>query len=290
MENLIKKAISPIQKDLDIFENNLKNIVLSCDNIFQKDLENFMFSNQKRLRPIFTLLFSKILDVDCSKAQEIAVIVELIHSASLIHDDILDESKLRRNNPTFYSKFGSKIAVLEGDFVLALALEELAKTTPEISKVISNRVKLTILGELEQNISLDKETDINQYFKKSFEKTGNIFLMGLEALFSLKDVEEETKENLARFLIHYSTAFQIKNDIKDVEADFKNGNYTLIVLYYLQENNINDFDIKKIDKYKAMAQNVLEEYKNKALYYLDKINNSIYKDIFKELVEITLGV
>ena len=112
--------------------------------------------------------------------------------------------------------------------------------------------------------------------------------MALEALFCLKEVDETLKNNLTQFIINYSIAFQIKNDIKDVESDFKNGNYTLIVLYYLRENNLNDFNIEKIEKYRTLAQLKLEEYKNKTIDYLDKIDNSIYKDILINLTKITL--
>ena len=141
----MNNIIHPIKNELEIFENNLKEVITSCDNFLMQDLEKFMFEKAKRLRPILVFLFAKILKIKSPLVQDIAIITELIHSASLIHDDIIDEEKTRRNNPTFYSKFGSKIAVLEGDLLLSLALEKISNTTLEIylAFVSLNHKKIT---------------------------------------------------------------------------------------------------------------------------------------------------
>ena len=98
------KIIFPIENELKNFETKLKEVILNSDNFLTYDLEKFIFTNPKRLRPIFIFLFAKILKIDNPLVQNIALITELIHNASLIHDDIIDEEKIRRNNPTFFEK------------------------------------------------------------------------------------------------------------------------------------------------------------------------------------------
>ena len=166
----MNKIIFPIKKELDGFENSLKEVILKENNFLTYDLEKFIFTNPKRLRPIFIFLFAKILKIENPLVMDIALITELIHNASLIHDDIIDEEKVRRNNPTFYEKYGSKLAVLEGDLLLSLALECLSKTTLDISQIFAKRIKKTILGEISQNENLDKMIDVESYDNLRYSK------------------------------------------------------------------------------------------------------------------------
>lgn len=277
--------IKSIQNEINIFELELQKIICSHDNFLKDDLKNFMFSNQKRLRPIFVFLFSKILNVKSLLVLRIALIVELLHSATLIHDDIIDEEKIRRLNPTFYAKYGSKLAVLEGDLLLSMAFNILSETNLEILKIFSKKINLTITGEIEQNSNLNKITSFDDYIEKTKNKTANLFLAGLEALFTLS----EQNENLEKFMLNYSIAFQIKNDIKDIQSDFKNGNYTLVMLYFLMENNLQDLKNQNLDKYILKAKNKLNEYKFNAIKNLEDIKNSKYKDDILKICENTLG-
>ena len=283
MDN-IKEITAPIKNDLDDFENNLKDIISNCDNFLHDDLLNFMFSNPKRLRPILIFLFSKILNIDAAMVQKIALISELIHSASLIHDDIIDEADIRRNFPTLYAKYGTKIAVLGGDYLLSLALDILSETTVEISKIYSKRIKSTILGELEQDGNLFKETDIDKYIQKTFAKTGNIFMAGLEALCALAGKNEA----LYRFMENYSIYFQLKNDIKDITDDRKNGNYTLVMLYFLKDYKIEDINNADLSAYIKKANEKVNLYKDNAILALNSIRNSKYKDALLKIIDLGL--
>ena len=294
--NELIKITSSIKSELDGFENKLKNIILRDDNFLKDYLEDFMFSNPKRLRPVFTYLFSKILKIEDNLVDDIAISLELIHSASLIHDDIIDEACLRRNKQTFYNKFGSKIAVLEGDFLLSSALEVLSNCNCKIIKIFSKKIKDTLLGELNQNSNLNKIQTVEEYINKNLSKTTNLFLAGLESLFCLKNIDDTLKNNLHSFMKNYSIAFQIKNDINNIKnensTDIKCGNYTLPVIYFCLENNIREFDYdvfnKEKDKYILKTIEKIEEYKEIAIKFLDNIENSIYKKELIELCEFTL--
>ena len=252
-----------------------------------------MFSNAKRLRPIFVFAFAKILNIENKLTQDIALITEIIHNASLIHDDIIDEEELRRNYPTFYKKYGAKLAVLEGDLLLSIALELISNTTLEISKIFSKKIKETINGEINQNQNSNQITDIETYYKKTIGKTGNLFFAGLESLFTLKEINNKTKATLLEFLKNYTLAFQIKNDIdnfKTTSTDFKNGNYTLPVIYFFMENKTADFNQNSLEfqKFISKAQDKVEELKNLALENLKEIENSKYKTLLIEITNYTL--
>lgn len=282
--------LTPIKKDLENFELSLKKILEAEDNFLKEDLITFMFSSAKRLRPILVFLFSKILKIDDDAVLNIALITELIHSATLVHDDILDEDSLRRNHPTFNKKFGSKLAVLEGDLLLVLALNQIAKTNIDILKVYSDKITKTLSGELRQNSTLNKIIDEKTYLEKTFNKTGNLFLSGLEALFCLKEIDFKTKQALINFTKNFSIAFQIKNDTNDIESDIKNGNYTLVVLYFLQENSIEELNKNSdFEKYLKKTFEKIEYYKNLALKSLDDVEDSIYKEALINLSEEVLG-
>ena len=283
MDNL-KDIIYPIKDDIDIFETNLKNIILNCDNFLRDDIVRFMFNNPKRLRPIFIFLFSKILNISSPLVLKIALISELIHNASLIHDDIIDEADFRRDYPALHSKYGAKIAVLEGDLLLSLALSLLSQTNCEISKIYSEKIKLTILGELKQNENLYKEITIENYIEKTFNKTGNLFMAGLEALFSLSTKNDA----LFNFMKNFSIYFQLKNDIKGIIADRKNGNYTLVMLYFLKDYKIEDLNNVNLEKYIEKANEKIKIYRENALISLNSIQNSRYKDALLKLIESEL--
>lgn len=295
MDEKIKKIVLPIKNNLEIFEKKLNDIIEENSNPLNNHLHEFMFQSAKRLRAIFVFLFAEILNIKDEIIFDIALLSELIHSASLVHDDIIDESNKRRSIETFNSKFNSKIAVLEGDLLLAIALEVLSKTNLEIVNIYSKRIKKTILGEISQNISTN--IDINTYLDKTFNKTGNLFVVGLEALFSLKKQDEILKQNLLDFIKNYSVAFQLKNDISDIKSkkfsDAKHKNYTLPLILFAIENKINLMDFEKylsfdFNKYILQSEQYLEQYTKKALKNIQQIENNCYKQALIELTQYTL--
>ncbi len=284
----IRKIISPIQKEADIFEDKLRQLIDFQDIPLKESISNFLFKNTKRLRPVFTILFAKFLKIENEITYKIALAQEIIHAASLLHDDIIDNQSQRRGNITINSKYGNKFALLEGDFLLALSLEILSDTKIEIIKIFTDKIKKTIKGEIEQNCHTNRIMSEKEYFKKTLNKTANLFLTGLESLFLLKNNDNKTKKCLTKFLTNYSLAFQIKNDIEDIEEDFKNGNYTLPVLYFFKENNTDNINYENIKKYKDLAFKKLDDLSKKALEQLSGLEDNEYKNSIIELCKYTL--
>ncbi len=296
MDEKIKTIALPIEEKLNIFEKKLNDIIKENPTPFSNHLYNFIFLNAKRLRAVFVFLFAEILNIQDENVINIALLSELIHNASLIHDDIIDESKKRRGLETFNEKFNSKVAVLEGDLLLAIALEILSKTNTKITKIYSGRIKKTILGEINQNTTINLN-NIDLYIEKSFNKTGNLFVVGLEALFSIKEQNETIKENLLNSIKNYSIAFQIKNDVADVKSknfyDAKQKNYTLPLILFVIENKINPMDFEKylssdFNKYILKSEEYIEKYKQKALTGLDCLEDNIYKKTLVDIINYTL--
>lgn len=275
---LINKPCNEIKKELLFFENELKKIINDNHNFLTEDLNAFLFTNPKRLRPRFIFLFSKLLKINSNLITDIALVTELIHCASLIHDDILDDDKTRRKLPTLHAKYDSKIAVLAGDFLLSLALEKLSFTNLKTTQIFSQKIKKTIQGEISQNESINKIADFDSYIKKTFDKTGNLFLAGIESLFTIQEIDKNLKENIVNFMTNFSIAFQIKNDIDNFKtniSDYKNGNYTLPMIYFECEKTSNgDNLLNCIEKYSKKAFEKVEFYQNKAIEFLKEINNA----------------
>ncbi|MBQ2984496.1 MAG: polyprenyl synthetase family protein [Candidatus Gastranaerophilales bacterium] len=293
MDKEFKKIISPIQSDLDIFEQKLKGLIEEQNNFLKDDLISFLFNKPKRLRVIFIYLISKILKIE-KDVLNIALATELLHSASLLHDDVIDEETKRREKLTFFEKYSSKLAILEGDFLLSLALKVLSNEKKEIVAIFSNKILKTIQAEILQYENKNKVLSIDGYLDKTFNKTGNLFLAGIEALFEFCENDLAEKNKIIECVKNYSLAFQIKNDIDNFKkdlSDYKNGNYTLPVIYFSKENPIGkiDFSNEKFDKYIKLSIEKMNEIKKLSLDNLEKIENSAYKNALKELIIKTLG-
>ena len=288
------QLIPSIKNEILIFEKKFKELIESKNLFLQNEINEFLFLNPKRLRPIFVFLFSKILKIESDLINKIALISELIHNASLLHDDVIDNEDKRRGKLSFNQKINSKVAILEGDFLLSLALEELSKTNLKILNIYSTKIQKTIQGEIKQNLSFEKVLSVDEYLNNNFSKTGNLFLAGLESLFTIDDFDIKIKQSLENFMTNYSLAFQLKNDIDNSLkncSDIKNGNYTLPVIYFNLENpncSLNLVTKEDLEKQIEKSYARLEEFKTNAISLLKNVEESIFKKDLINLVESTL--
>ena len=263
MKNEIKRIVSSVSDEFCIFETKLKEIIDSYDEFLKDNLSDFVLNNAKFLRPATIFLVADVLNIKSDTVFDIALAVELIHNASLIHDDIIDEAYQRRNSKTIHTIYDTKTAVLAGDLLLASALKILSKTNPKIINIFSDKIFKTIQGEINQNKNFKKVTTVDEYLNKTFNKTANLFIAGIESLFTLADIKEDIKTAIKNYMVNFCYAFQIQNDIKGIDSDFKLGNYTLPLIYYFEENR--EYNKGNLEKYIIKTQNVVDDYKNKAL-------------------------
>lgn len=272
-------------------EQSLKTLAEENSNELKEEVVGFLFAKSKRIRPVFTYLCTLLLNKDIDDdIQNVALSLELLHSATLVHDDIIDESLLRRAQESFYSKLGSKKAVIIGDYLLSLSLSVLAQIKNiQIFEIFSRNIINTINGEINQfnkRFSVQSEHD---YLKKTAAKTANLFVCAAQSVCELKNAKDEHKKSLENFAYSFGTVFQINNDVKNLLSnadDILNGIYTLPYIYFKQENPSCDIikgDKNLIIKYAKKAQDKASEIMSNALNELDFTNNINAKNILNDL-------
>ena len=262
-----------------------KNLIFSFElqPELDKELEVFLSAPSKRIRSLVTILYLRASRMYLLPSHyELLAAVELIHNASLIHDDVIDESKLRRGRKTLNDKFDNQLAVISGDYLLGVSLKKLVKigSIPVID-IFADTVKSMCLGEVNQYFNKYKKTDIEKYVEKSSQKTGSLFESALKASIILAG--NEVDEKSLEFASNFGLAFQIRDDLLNVidsdksksASDVDEGIYNapMILSDNLQEG---------IEKTKDLLNN----YVNCAKQCINDLEESIYKKSLTELLEL----
>lgn len=241
----------PVETDLQVLTENLKKLVGARHPILYAAAEHLFGAGGKRLRPAIVLLISRATmpgqDIT-ARHRRLAEITEMIHTASLVHDDVVDESELRRGVPTVHSNFGNRIAVLAGDFLFAQSSWYLANLgNLEVVKLLSQVIMDMAEGEIQQGLNrFDPDLSMEAYLEKSYYKTASLIANSAKAAGLLSDVSPEMTENLYHYGRHIGLAFQIVDDIfdftgsaealgKPAGSDLRSGNLTAPVLFALKE-------------------------------------------------------
>ncbi len=254
--NTIQLIKKPIQKELDeqqsLLEEALKSNVATINSVVQY----FLKAKGKMMRPIMVYLAAKAVGngVITKVTQQSAVALEILHSASLIHDDVIDEADLRRGVKTINSIWDNKAAVLVGDFFLARALTESNKTESiAIQREFTQLAAKLSEGELEQmENALERKISEESYFNVILNKTASLFVacMRIGALsVGASDYEVQLLSNFAEKL---GLIFQIKDDLfdyyegsqigKPTGNDIREGKITLPLLYPLINKMGEEYD------------------------------------------------
>jgi all-trans-nonaprenyl-diphosphate synthase len=241
----------PVEADLRLLTENLKQLVGARHPILYAAAEHLFGAGGKRVRPAIVLLISRATQPDqdlTAKHRRLAEITEMIHTASLVHDDVVDESELRRGVPTVHSSFGNRVAVLAGDFLFAQSSWYLANLDNlAVVKLLSEVIMDMAEGEIQQGLSqFDITLSIESYLEKSYYKTASLIANSAKSAGLLSGVSSEMAAHLYGYGRHVGLAFQIVDDIfdftgsaealgKPVGSDLKSGKLTAPVLYALEE-------------------------------------------------------
>lgn len=242
---------SPVEEDLSLLTENLKNLIGARHPILYAAAEYLFGTKGKRVRPAIVFLVSRATVPDKEitlRHRRLAEITEMIHTASLVHDDVVDESELRRGVPTVHSSFGNRIAVLAGDFLFAQSSWYLANLNNlDVVKLLSQVIMDLAEGEIQQGLNrFSTDLSIDAYLQKSYYKTASLFANSSKAAGVLSEVPDQISESMYSYGRHFGLAFQIVDDILDFTAsteelgkpagsDLKSGNLTAPVLYALEE-------------------------------------------------------
>jgi geranylgeranyl pyrophosphate synthase len=211
-------------------------------------LNHLIAAGGKRIRPALVLLTGKMLGADHDKLITLAAAVEMLHTATLVHDDLIDGSLLRRGNPTLNSHWSPAATVLTGDFIFARAAKLAASTDClPLMKLFAETLAVIVNGELTQLFSSRGIANRDNYDQRIYAKTASLFEMSSRAAAMISPVEQDVVENMLKFGRNIGMAFQIVDDILDftgdqeavgkpVGSDLLQGLITLPTLYYIEKN------------------------------------------------------
>nr|YP_010728676.1 prenyl transferase [Phymatolithon calcareum]WEA76813.1 prenyl transferase [Phymatolithon calcareum] len=242
---------SQIEIDLQTLDLNLKKMVGPRHPILYAAAEHLFQAGGKRIRPAIVLLVAKATNNKKQLQNEhrrLAEITEIIHTASLLHDDVIDDCNIRRGSGTVNSKFNNKVAILAGDFLFAQSSWYLANLNNlEVVKIISKVITDFAEGEVTQGLTnFDISISIDSYINKSFYKTASLIASSCKASAILSHADIGTQNAFYNYGKHLGLAFQIVDDILDITgqyeslgkpagSDLKNGNLTSPLLFAVNE-------------------------------------------------------
>ena len=246
-ENAVSRVASLVRPELDTVEARIAEQAAAFDPAIEGYVSYAIGSRGKRLRPIMALLSGGTFGQIAPEHIDLAVVVELIHIATLVHDDIVDEAERRRSQPTVNARWGNSLSVLLGDCLFAHALHISANfENPEIGRAIARAAREVCSGEIIQTQRrFDLHLAINDYYRIIQMKTGSLFAVAAEMGAILSGADKTAAANIREFAMRVGTAYQIYDDCLDIAGDetetgktlgtdLRKGKLTLPVLLLLR--------------------------------------------------------
>ncbi len=259
-----------VQEDLDKVEEKLRSVSKVDFPYLSELLEYSLRSNGKRVRPALTLLSGRFYDYNLDYLLPMATAVEIMHTATLVHDDAIDNSPVRRGRPTVNKLWGDEKAVLLGDYLFAEAGALTASTRNlRCIKLFAETLKTISSGELNQAFNAFNLEQIRpQYFQRVAKKTAALFSMATESGAALSQAPEKSIQALIEYSYNLGIAFQVVDDILDfigteeelgkpVGSDLAQGTLTLPAILLMErypENNPVERLFKNRDEQDNMQQ------------------------------------
>lgn len=327
--NSINKIYLNITQIQEIVSNDLKKVnSIIIENIgnevpmISELSTHILASGGKRIRPMITLLTSKLCNYNGDNHLSLAACIEFIHTATLLHDDVIDESKLRRGVATANDIFGNKTSVLVGDFLFSRSFELMvANGSKKILEVLSSASSTIAKGEVLQLTTInDCNTSRETYLNIINSKTASLFAAAAE----ISGILAEKTNNIQNALLTYGQklgiAFQLTDDAldyigsenlgKDIGDDFKEGKLTLPIIICIRKANkeekifwkktIEDLNQTDLDLNKALdlikKHNAIEEtmslanqYSSEAINALEVFPHSEAKLALESLAQIAVN-
>ena len=309
-----------MKSDLEMMDNILINRLNSNVELINQMSHYIINSGGKRIRPLLLLLCARATSYSGKDHHAMAVVIELIHTATLLHDDVVDESTTRRGHNTANELWGNAPSVLVGDFLYSRAFEIMVEpNSMEIMRVLSKATNQISEGEVLQLLNIrNAKVSRSEYFEVIEQKTACLFKAACQIAGILSESSEELITALGSFGMHLGNAFQIIDDTLDYESDssiigkeigddLSEGKVTLPMIYALEQttgkenkiltNAITEADASNIDnivdiliniKAFEFSRNVAKDESIKALNSLKVIPESNYQSALKLLCELSL--
>jgi geranylgeranyl pyrophosphate synthase len=245
--NSLGRLLQPINADIGEMERILREILSQMEQPLQSMLKTSLRGG-KRLRPSVVILCGRLFKIPRRKIHLLAAAVEVLHSATLIHDDLVDNAYLRRGRKTIHAIWPAGASVLAGDYLLAQSVCLVSQLeNPGVLKILAEALYTMSSGEIEYHYSEKDRKKREVYFESINAKTASLFAAGMEMIGLLADVKRDELGDLRSFGREFGIAYQIVDDVLDLISDEKKlgkpagsdlaqGIITLPVICYLQRN------------------------------------------------------
>ena len=251
--------LSPVQEQLQLVEARLHAQADERHPDLRAALEQILAAGGKRIRPTLGLLVGDMLGAPQDRLVTLGAAVELLHTATLVHDDLIDGSLLRRGTPTLNARWSPAATVLTGDFLFARAAKLAAETGHlPLMELFAETLAVIVSGELNQMFSARGDIGRDSYFARIYAKTASLFEMTSRAAAMISPAPDAVIEQMRQFGFEIGMAFQIVDDILDftgeqaalgkpIGSDLLNGLVTLPAIYYA-ESAPDDPDVRSLSE------------------------------------------
>jgi octaprenyl-diphosphate synthase len=317
MPSFLKLAEADLEAVNRLIQDNLYSNVEFVEHVG----DYLIRAGGKRLRPILSLMCARAIQDDPSDTIKLAAAVEFIHTATLLHDDVVDESLLRRGHETANAKWGNSASVLVGDFVYSRAFQMLVSIgNLEVLRILSETTNILAEGEVMQLINAgNTELDETEYFKVIRSKTAKLFEASCEGAAILSNATPEVRQALAVYGDQLGIAFQLVDDLldyvgdadkmgKNVGDDLAEGKATLPLIHAMRVSSEKDAEtirtallnkdttaidavLELVNKSQALnyTQSVAEQHIERAKLALNVLDDSVYREALIEIADYCIA-
>jgi octaprenyl-diphosphate synthase len=253
MTEIKQKILEQVETDLSEIETALEQNLNPYLELVKKTARHLLFSGGKRLRPLLMILAARICGYSGEDDKTFSVIFEYLHTATLLHDDLVDGAALRRGKPVAHEIYGAPVAVLTGDFLLARSLILAAQTgRPEVIKTIASITEEMSQGEIHQMLNKGNlQLTEMEYLDVIRRKTAVLMQGACRTGALIANAAPCQEKALRTYGLNLGLAFQMADDLldytanttqigKEIGADIKEGKLTLPLIYTLQQAGIED--------------------------------------------------
>ncbi len=308
-----------VASDLEAVDHLIHKELASSVPLTREITQHIFKTKGKQLRPLLVILAARAFSNKRAlekKHYELAVVIEFVHTATLLHDDVVDHSELRRGQQTANAIWGNAASVLVGDFLYSRAFQILARHNDSaIMQVLSEATNAIAEGEITQLMNQhDADLSEDNYFQVITQKTAKLFSAATEIGALLENAENTDVKAMSDYGLHLGITFQMIDDLLDYETsaamtgknigdDLRDGKVTLPLIYAMQNaipekslvvrNAIKTGDINALDEILSilketnaftMTRNKANECATLANHALKNIPESIYRNAMEELV------
>ncbi|HNZ12036.1 MAG TPA: polyprenyl synthetase family protein [Anaerolineaceae bacterium] len=250
-ELLLRKSaqfLSLVQEDLAEVEALLRTQAHGYHPDLQAAFNHLLQSGGKRVRPAVTMLIGHMLGAPHDQCITLAASIEMLHTATLVHDDLIDGSLLRRGSPTLNAQWSPGATVLTGDFLFSIAARLAAETDSiEVMKVFARTLTIIVNGEISQLFTSRCQASRENYYQRIYAKTGSLFETSAYAAALISPVDGKISEAMKQYGYEIGIAFQLVDDVLDftadeatlgkpVGSDLRQGLVTLPAILYAESN------------------------------------------------------